>query len=163
MSQSKDGEFSRAGDVLKDLFEKIVPEETRRSAQVLQGWEDIVGSETAMHVVPLDVRNQSLLLECDHPGWSQKIRMEQETILRVLRQKYPELEIRTFKITVSDGRNARRKGTEALSERSSAENVRPTADSPTENGKRPRIELPDSHEDKAFFELLEEMHRRSDP
>ena len=61
-----------AGDVLRDLFKKIVPEETRRSSEVFHGWENIVGAETALHVEPVDIRNHSLLLESDHPGWSQK-------------------------------------------------------------------------------------------
>ncbi len=142
-----------AGDVLRDLFKKIVPEETRRSSEVFHGWENIVGAETALHVEPVDIRNHSLLLESDHPGWSQKIRMRQDGILKSIRNKYPELEIRSLKIRISNGKKddspkVETKQKESADFHSANEDDIAGADRP-EN-------------DSAFFGLLEEMRRRAD-
>lgn len=158
MNRRNEEEFSMAGDVLRNLFEKIAPEEIRRSSQVFHGWEDIVGIETASHVFPIDIRNRSLLLESDHPGWSQKIRMRQEGILRAINRKYPELEIKSLKIRVSSGKKSHqaipKKKEEPPEEPSSVYN----------NPRRDESDIgTHSEKDSEFLNLLEKMRRRADP
>lgn len=68
-------EFSRAGDVLKELFEKILPSNTEGYGRLFSGWTQVVGEEMAFHAVPKDVVRGSLIIETDHPGWKQRLLM----------------------------------------------------------------------------------------
>jgi hypothetical protein len=42
-----------------------------------------------------------LLLEVDHPGWSQEIQFQKQKLLRVLAMKFPELAIKNISIRIS--------------------------------------------------------------
>ena len=94
MSDKDEDPFSRAGDVLKTIFGRIAPPGMRSYAQLYASWGEIVGSETAFHVQPRDIREGTLILESDHPGWSQKLQLTQRKILREIQSRYPELEVR---------------------------------------------------------------------
>ncbi|MDT8297286.1 MAG: DUF721 domain-containing protein, partial [Spirochaetaceae bacterium] len=97
-----DRDFTRAGEVLKTLFDRIIPDQQTGYAGLFSGWDQIAGSRLAMHVQPKDIINHSLILETDHPGWSQEVRMRQEGILRELQSRYPDLEIRKIRVTISN-------------------------------------------------------------
>lgn len=143
--------FSRAGDVLKLLFDRLVPEEAEEYSRFFSGWEKIAGAETAMHVFPRDIVNNVLVLETDHPGWSQQIRMRQEGLLKVIRKKYPDLGIKKIRVVIGYGQKQEIKPS-VVPEKAESEN---------ENFSVPASE-PTSEEEKAFFGLLETMRKRSD-
>jgi len=145
------GKFSQAGDVLKVIFERLLPEDPAGYTHFFSGWEKIAGADTAMHVFPRDIVNNVLILETDHPGWIQKIRMRQESLLKAIRSKYPDLEIKRIRIVIGDGKKT----------------VKPT---PVDL-KRPetgRENLTEAEpaaigdEEKEFFHLLETMRKRGD-
>ena len=135
MSVEDDDSFSWAGDVIKALFDKISPKELHRYSDFHGGWEDIAGKEIAFHVVPKDIVNGALILEADHPGWSQKIHMSQEGILREIRTRYPELEIRKLRVRIGEKHIGLR---------------------------RPESIPVDKPRECSFFDLLEKMKRPSD-
>lgn len=143
--------FSRAGDVLKNLFDKLVPEEAEEYSRFFTGWENIAGAETAMHVIPRDIVKNVLILETDHPGWSQQIRMRQESLLKAIRKKYPDLGIKKIRVVIGYNQKPEIKPS----------NDPVTAETETENFPKAATE-PTSEEEKAFFGLLETMRKRSD-
>ncbi|MCK5736092.1 MAG: DUF721 domain-containing protein, partial [Spirochaetaceae bacterium] len=101
----------------------------------------------AMHVFPRDIINNVLVLETDHPLWSQQIRMRQEGLLKIIRGKYPSLEIKRFRVVIGKKDNKA-----AIIKNNSL----PDKDIPV-----PKKEVNDK-EAEPFFELLETMRRRGD-
>jgi len=52
-------------------------------------WQKIAGEALAGHVRLVDVRNSTLIVEVDHPGWLQMLRLRQEGILEAARKAAP--------------------------------------------------------------------------
>ena len=140
----KDDNFSSAGDVLNTLFKRLIPEDKTEYAHFFSGWESIAGKETAMHVRPRDIVNNVLILETDHPLWSQQIRMRGEGLLKIIRRKYPSLEIKKIRVVIGQKKEKEKKEVKPLIQK----------------------ELPDKEKQKndaeseSFFALLETMRKR---
>jgi len=96
--------FTYAGELMKNLIDRLLPDGKKDCYKITAGWEEIAGTELAMHVFPRDIEKNSLILEADHPGWSQKILLMQGSILKKIRKKYSQLEIRRIRVFVGDGR-----------------------------------------------------------
>ena len=95
--------FIHAGELIKSLIDKLLPSGKHEHFRLSAGWEEIAGTEVAMHVFPRDIEGGILILETDHPGWSQKIMMTQGYLLRKIQKKYPQLEVKKIKVFVGDG------------------------------------------------------------
>jgi predicted nucleic acid-binding Zn ribbon protein len=52
-------------------------------------WQKIAGETLAGHVHLVDVRNNTLIVEVDHPGWLQMLRLRQDAILEAARKAAP--------------------------------------------------------------------------
>lgn len=142
-------EFSNATDALKQLFDRLMPDNSESYSGLFSGWEEIAGTEMSMHVFVIDVINRSLILEADHPGWIQKTRMNQSQILREVAARYPELEINRLKITVGNGR------------KNPVPNQKPQPAAPVaENAAMKSEKTPSVASEDPFHELLEKMRRR---
>ncbi len=143
--------FSQAGDVLKVIFERLLPEDPAGYTHFFSGWEKIAGADTAMHVFPRDIVNNVLILETDHPGWIQKIRMRQESLLKAIWSKYPGLEIKRIRIVIGDGRKTAKP--------TLVEHKQPDTGRENLAAAEP---APAGDEEKEFFHLLETMRKRGD-
>jgi len=146
-----DKQFSLAGDVLKTLFDRLLPDEAAGYTKFFSGWDKIAGPETAMHVFPRDIVNNVLILETDHPGWSQQIRMRQEWLLKTIQKNYPDLEIKKIRIVIGDGKK---------------KSISPVPDhdrKPVETDVQNKpVSEAIGEEKESFFGLLETMRRRGD-
>ncbi|CAD7844416.1 hypothetical protein S1OALGB6SA_722 [Olavius algarvensis spirochete endosymbiont] len=98
--------FIHAGELIRRLIEELVSNEKREYSRMSVGWDEIAGTEVAMHVFPRDIENNVLLLETDHPGWSQRILMMQGSLLKKIKNKYPQLKIKKIKVFIGDGRRS---------------------------------------------------------
>jgi len=147
-------DFSHAGDVMKALFSRLIPEDKVEYSRFFSGWEKIAGAETAMHVYPRDIVNNVLILETDHPLWSQQIRMRQEGLLKIIHGKYPSLEIKRIRVVISN------KVTESYKkpDKVDIDNTKKLPDKKLEDIKSEY----DDAESQSFFELLDSMRRRGD-
>ncbi len=99
---SNDDPFTQAGDALSKLFDRLIPTEAQEYNRLNTGWKQIVGEEASFHVIPKDIVNGILILESDHPGWTQRIRMMESQIYKTIRSRYPELKISRIVIQMSD-------------------------------------------------------------
>ncbi len=149
-----DERFSSAGEVLKTLFDRLLPDDAAGYTGFFSGWEKIAGAETAMHVYPKDIVNNILILETDHPGWSQRIRMRQEDLLKTIRGSYPDLNIKRIRIVIGDSRFSNESRGEVFY-RQETEVPQPVEPLKTKS-------KPISEEEENFFNLLETMRRRGD-
>jgi hypothetical protein len=87
-----------------------------------------VGTDLASHSQPVDIRNEALLVEVDHPGWLQMLHMKKERILRQIAKKFPDLTVQNLQMRlVSAGNWSHPQETADTSSRSSGGSKRPDA------------------------------------
>ena len=142
----KDDDFSSAGEVLNTLFKRLIPEDKTEYAHFFSGWEDISGKETAMHVRPRDIVNNVLILETDHPIWSQQIRMKEGGLLKKISGKYPSLEIKKIKVVIGHKEQKEKIESKSIVQKELTEKENKKNDAASES----------------FFALLETMRKRGD-
>ena len=96
-----DKKVRTAGEVLSRLFESIEQENFEQANQFIKSWKAVVGERIAAHSRVIDVNKGVLVVEVDHPGWSQQLILCKKRILRELSCQFPELAIKTLSIRVA--------------------------------------------------------------
>jgi hypothetical protein len=88
-----------------EILAKILDEKNRNLGQgyssVFGAWSQIVGDSLAEHSRIYEIRNRSLFIEVDHPGWMQLLLFKKPQILRLVKRKYPALDIRNLRVKVN--------------------------------------------------------------
>jgi predicted nucleic acid-binding Zn ribbon protein len=90
--------MKQIGDVLKELFDNLSTDEMGKYQGIFRKWDDIVGNDLADHVKIKDIERDRIVVETDHPGWMQQFQMKQRYFLKIIRDRYPDLGIRGFKM-----------------------------------------------------------------
>ncbi len=85
--------MKKAADFIEQIFSNISIDEHNDVISLFNSWEEIAGSNIASHSTIHDLDGTSLIVHVDHPGWVQMIDLKKRMLLRVLNQKYPELNI----------------------------------------------------------------------
>jgi len=96
---SKD--FRKASEVVSALFSGIDPSSIAKANSFSRGWKESVGDRIASHSKVIDVDKGSIIVEVDHPGWSQEIQFRKDHIIRTLSSGFPEFGIKNLVIRVS--------------------------------------------------------------
>ncbi len=91
---------SSARDLIKRLVDSIGARDERGVVPFVLAWPQIVGSDLAAHTKVLDIRNGAVLVGVDHPGWLQRLHLEQNRIIGMIRRRFPSLEVRYMHFTV---------------------------------------------------------------
>ncbi len=86
--------MEKAGDVLKLFLDKKQLDAAKTYSSFFRSWENIVGENIGAHSQVMDVRNHTVLVEVDHPGWIQMIQMNYQRILKAIQTRYPELNVK---------------------------------------------------------------------
>lgn len=88
-----------------EILAKILDEKNRNLGQsyssVFGAWAQIVGDSLAEHSRIYEIRNRSLFVEVDHPGWMQLLLFKKQHILRSVKRKYPALDISNLRVKVN--------------------------------------------------------------
>ncbi|MCL1817555.1 MAG: DUF721 domain-containing protein [Spirochaetaceae bacterium] len=87
--------MDKAGDILKEFFSTLNLEKGEKYAALFSSWRKIAGEDIAAHSRVADLRKGTLIVELDHPGWMQMLRIQHDEILGKLSAKYPSLGIRS--------------------------------------------------------------------
>ena len=91
--------MDKAGDLLKQVFENFdIGEQGETYIKFFSSWTKIVGFDLASHTNVSDIRNGSIIVEVDHPGWMQLLQMKQKSVLFKVKKNFPDLEIKTMTI-----------------------------------------------------------------
>jgi hypothetical protein len=85
--------LKKAGDIINEMFSGNLFSEANKYSSLFVSWEDIVGKRIAAHSKIIDFINSIIIVEVDHPGWSQLIQIEQAKILQKMKKKCPTLNI----------------------------------------------------------------------
>lgn len=96
---SKD--FNKASEILNRLFNDITHENFQNATNFLNSWKSIVGEKIGDHSRVIDIDKGSLILEVDHPGWSQQILFQKSSILKQINTKFPQFLVKNIIIRVS--------------------------------------------------------------
>jgi predicted nucleic acid-binding Zn ribbon protein len=67
---------------------------------LFRGWEKIAGAALARHTRLVDVQKGILLVEVDHPGWLQMLRLRQVGLLEAARRAAPGVGVDGIKARV---------------------------------------------------------------
>lgn len=87
-------------DVLTQFMDSLDYSEYEKEQKIENTWEKMAGSKIASHSKIKEIKNETLIIEVDHPGWIQYILFEKDKILKTINKKFPELNIRDFNIFV---------------------------------------------------------------
>jgi hypothetical protein len=83
----------KANELIERFLDSIGQEDGAVYVQLFQAWREIAGERLADHANPIDIRGTSLVVETDHPGWSQMIIMQRKRILFQLNRRFPQLHL----------------------------------------------------------------------
>ncbi len=93
-------EFRKASDVITALFNGFDPANMEKANAFSRSWRDLVGEKIAAHSRVVDVDRGAVIVEVDHPGWSQQIHFRKAAVLSALSRGYPDLGIKALVIRV---------------------------------------------------------------
>ena len=93
-------EFRKASDLINVLFDGFNTPGMEKANAFFRSWKELVGEKIAAHSRIVDVSRGAVIVQVDHPGWSQQIQFRKAAILASLSRNYPELGIKTLVIRV---------------------------------------------------------------
>lgn len=94
-------EFKKASEIISTLFNGLNINQMEQSNLFIKNWKEIVGDKIASHSSIIDVDRGVVIVEVDHPGWSQQIQFKKKQILYNLSKNFPELNIKNLVMRVS--------------------------------------------------------------
>ena len=68
---------------------------------LFQSWREVAGDRIADHTQPVDVRGHTLIVESDHPAWTQMVMMHRSRILKQLTNRFPKLELTSLAVRLA--------------------------------------------------------------
>ncbi len=86
-------EVKKVSDLISSLFNNLSTPEMQQANSFVKSWKEIVGEKIAAHSTVIDVDRGTVIIEVDHPGWSQQILFKKKQIVWGLSRSYPELKI----------------------------------------------------------------------
>lgn len=97
--------YRKVDEIISNIFENISTEKMNDNINMINSWKSVlmsinsrtnknIGNLLVSHTKVIDLKNKVLLIETDHPGYIQTLQIYNSYILRGLKQKVPELEIK---------------------------------------------------------------------
>ncbi len=69
---------------------------------LFSGWQKIAGEAMAAHARLTDVRGGFLIVDVDHPGWIQMVRMRQAALLEAARKAAPAASLEGIRVRLAE-------------------------------------------------------------
>ncbi|MFI3256720.1 MAG: DUF721 domain-containing protein [Spirochaetales bacterium] len=92
----------KVSDILDSFFPDLLRNKIQEKNNLNENWRKVLlhipkdGERLVAHSKILEIKNNSLYLETDHPGWIQLFNIYRRQILKALKEEFPALEIRDF-------------------------------------------------------------------
>jgi len=94
--------MKKAGDLLKEFFDNLgIP--SKNPENIYSCWKEMSGKEIAENSRVIDIKNEIIIVETNHPGWIQIINLKKEQIVKKINEKFPEKGIREIKVILKKG------------------------------------------------------------
>jgi hypothetical protein len=83
----------RADELIEKFLDSIGGANGSVYVDLFKSWRKVAGDRIADHARPIDIKGSSLVVETDHPGWSQMVIMNRSRILTQLSRQFPDLNL----------------------------------------------------------------------
>jgi len=83
----------RADELIEKFLDSIGSSDGSVYVDLFKSWRKVAGDRIADHARPIDIKGSSLVVETDHPGWSQMVIMNRSRILTQLSRQFPDLKL----------------------------------------------------------------------
>jgi hypothetical protein len=93
-------EFRKASDVINCFFGGFSASDMKTANSFISSWNECVGPRISSHSKVIDVDRGMIIVEVDHPGWSQQLLLDKKRIIKTLATSFPALEITNLSIRV---------------------------------------------------------------
>ncbi len=95
--------MERAGEILKKFFKERGISIPDKDFSVFDKWSELVGERIGKYSKVIELEKGSVVIEVDHPGFSQLIYLKKNAILNKLNKEYPDLGIRNIRVVLKKG------------------------------------------------------------
>jgi hypothetical protein len=85
--------MKRAGELLAAFLDQQTLGAAREYSALFSSWRSIAGEALAAHSWIRELEHSILLVEADHPGWIQLLRIKEKDLLDALRRRFPDQRI----------------------------------------------------------------------
>jgi hypothetical protein len=90
--------MDNAADLINRFISDYMGEKDGKIVSLFSSWNELLDPDLRYHAEAVDIKNNALVVEIDHPGWMQIFRLKQKQILKRVQKKYPELNINTIQM-----------------------------------------------------------------
>jgi predicted nucleic acid-binding Zn ribbon protein len=91
----------RVGDVLREYLREKGWQSGSPYEPLFSGWRRIAGEAMSTHARLADVRDRFLIVDVDHPGWIQMVRMRQQSLLEAARKAAPAVSLEGIRVRLA--------------------------------------------------------------
>lgn len=91
-----DDSAKRLSELLGQFFNKEYAASVEGFGKLTSAWQAIAGPGLCDHSRIADIRNKSVVVYVDHPGWLQKLQFREGQMLSQIQREYPELGVQSL-------------------------------------------------------------------
>lgn len=90
------------GDVVDALASQLGWTSALAQSDLLEGWRELAGDETAKHAIPDAITDGVLVVRCESTAWATQLRMMRSELLVRIGEKFPEADIQSIRFQGPD-------------------------------------------------------------
>lgn len=100
--------ITKISDLLPTFFSGILQDKLDENQTIKKSWVQILQSISVTteklidHTKIIELKNETLYIETDHPGWIQLVQLNKNKIIKQLKKSYPELKINSFSFIIQN-------------------------------------------------------------
>ncbi len=87
-------EIRGVGEILQDVMEGLETPQSENILVLRKAWPKLAGAQISQHSEPGFLKDFSLYVYVDHPGWMPELERHKRHLLQKLQSQYRELRIR---------------------------------------------------------------------
>ena len=89
-------------DVMDALASQLGWTSALAQSDLLSGWLELAGEETAKHAVPEGITDGVLTVRCESTAWATQLRMMRSDLLSKMAERFPEADVQSIRFQGPD-------------------------------------------------------------
>jgi hypothetical protein len=104
--------MEKAGEIIIKILKRIMERSSLKQGQdvskgtgmsgLLRGWEQCLDPKDLGHSRIVEVVQDSIIVEVDHPGRLQMLKLKEKTILQKLKTQFPEYQLKSIRFIIKN-------------------------------------------------------------
>ncbi|MFF1571725.1 DUF721 domain-containing protein [Leifsonia sp. NPDC058292] len=90
------------GDVVDALASQLGWTASLAQSDLLEGWRELAGEETAKHAIPEGITEGVLTVRCESTAWATQLRMMRSDLLARIADRFPQADIQSIRFQGPD-------------------------------------------------------------